>query len=88
MAKYSQKLMGKEVGQADVYAEPHTMTGKKVKAQSNPGKPTELSDAGSMHMSVGVYNNRKNEPGIKTTGIKQRGSGAAVKGFTSKGPMA
>lgn len=24
----------------------------------------------------------------KTTGIKQRGSGAATKGFTSRGPMA
>ena len=88
MAKYSQKLMGKEVGQADVYAEPHTMTGKKVKAQSNPGKDTNLTSTDKMHMSIGNYNNRRNEPGIKSTGIKQRGSGAAVKGFTSKGPMA
>ena len=32
MAKYSQKQGGKEVGQAAVYAEPHTMDGKKVKA--------------------------------------------------------
>jgi hypothetical protein len=88
MAKYSQKLMGKEVGDASVYAEPHTMTGKKVKAQSNPGKPTELSDADTMHMSVGVYNNRKNEPGIKTSGIKMRGAGCATKGTMSRGPMA
>jgi hypothetical protein len=28
MAKFSQKMMGKEVGQAPVYAEPHTMDGK------------------------------------------------------------
>jgi hypothetical protein len=88
VAKYSQKLMGKEVGQADVYAEPHTMTGKKVKAQSNPGKPTQLSDTESMHMSVGVYNNRKNEPGVKTSGIKMRGAGCATKGTMSRGPMA
>ncbi len=27
------------------------------------------------------------EPGVKTDGIKQRGHGAAVKGFTSRGPM-
>ena len=32
MAKYSQKQGGKEVGQAAVYAEPHTMDAKKVKA--------------------------------------------------------
>jgi hypothetical protein len=25
---------------------------------------------------------------VKTTGMKQRGSGAATKGFTSRGPMA
>ncbi len=28
------------------------------------------------------------QTGIKTSGIKQRGSGAATKGFTSRGPMA
>ena len=28
MAKFSQKMMGKEVGQASVYAKPHTMDGK------------------------------------------------------------
>ena len=88
MAKYSQKLMGKEVGQADVYAEPHTMTGKKVKAQSNPGKPTQISDTESMHMSVGAYSSRKNEPGIKTSGIKTRGNGCATKGTMARGPMA
>jgi hypothetical protein len=27
-------------------------------------------------------------PGPKTTGIKQRGSGAATRGFMSRGPMA
>jgi hypothetical protein len=32
MAKYSHKQGGKEVGQAAVYAEPHTMDGKKIKA--------------------------------------------------------
>ena len=30
MAKYSMKKAGKEVGNAKVYAEPHTMEGKKV----------------------------------------------------------
>jgi len=27
MAKFSQKMQGKEVGQAAVYAQPHTMSG-------------------------------------------------------------
>jgi hypothetical protein len=30
MAKYSMKKDGKEVGSAKVYAEPHTMSGKKM----------------------------------------------------------
>jgi hypothetical protein len=88
MAKYSQKLMGKEVGSASVYAEPHTMNGKKVTAQANPGKSTELASTADMKMSVGMYNNRKNEPGIKTSGIKTRGNGAATKGTMARGPMA
>lgn len=38
-------------------------------------------------MSVGnVF--KKQIDGTKTDGIKQRGSGAATKGFTSRGPMA
>ena len=28
MAKFSKKMMGKEVGDAKVYAQPHTMDGK------------------------------------------------------------
>ncbi len=31
MAKFSMKKGGKEVGSAEVYAQPHTMTGEKVK---------------------------------------------------------
>jgi hypothetical protein len=88
MAKYSQKMMGKEVGQADVYAEPHTMTGKKTPISSNPGRPGSMSSAETLHMSVGDFNSRKNEPTTKTTGIKIRGTGAATKGVMSRGPMA
>ena len=93
MAKYSHKLMGKEVGQASVYAEPHTMTGKKVtKAPdefgTNPGFPPNKSKAENYDLSVGnVSKSAGNEP-IKTTGIKMRGAGAATKGFMSRGPMA
>jgi len=40
-----------------------------------------------MNISVGNIN-KGNEKSTKTSGVKQRGSGAATKGFTSRGPMA
>ena len=43
MAKYSKMMMGKEVGDAEVYAKPHTMTGEKVSAKENPGSGKNLS---------------------------------------------
>ena len=87
MATFSKKLMGKEVGDAKVYAKPHTMTGKVVTASSNPGSGPDHSDANTVNMSVGNVN-RRAQPAAKTTGIKMRGAGAATKGFMSRGPMA
>ena len=87
MAKYSMKKGGKEVGPANVYAEPHTMTGKKVKAETNPGKAPDRSNADTVEMSVG--NIRKGTAtAAKTSGIKIRGTGAATKGVMARGPMA
>ena len=87
MATFSKKIMGKEVGDAKVYATPHTMTGKVVKATDNPGSGPDHSDAGTVNMAVGnVY--RRAQPAAKTTGIKMRGAGAATKGVISRGPMA
>jgi hypothetical protein len=88
MAKFSKMVMGKEVGSADVYAEPHKMNGKVLKISDNPGKDGSLSSAETMHMSVGDFNSRKNMPTTKTTGIKIRGTGCAIKGVTARGPMA
>ena len=87
MATFSKKMMGKEVGDAKVYATPHTMTGKVVKATDNPGSGPDHSDANTVNMSVGNIN-RRAQPATKTTGIKMRGAGAATKGFMSRGPMA
>ena len=87
MATFSKKMMGKEVGDASVYATPHTMTGKVVKASENPGSGPDHSDANTVNMSVGNIN-RRAQPAAKTTGIKMRGAGAATKGFMSRGPMA
>lgn len=87
MAKFSKKMMGKEVGDAAVYAEPHTMDGKKMKIAEVPGKLSELSGTNRMRMSVGMYNNGPVVP-TKTSGIKVRGTGAATKGLMARGPMA
>ena len=87
MATFSKKMMGKEVGDAKVYATPHTMTGKVVTASENPGSGPDHSDAGTVNMAVGnVY--RRSQPAAKTTGIKIRGTGAATKGLMARGPMA
>jgi len=82
---YSKKMMGKEVGDAKVYAPPHTMTGKPVKATVNSGP--DRSDASTVNMSVGGIN-RRPAPAAKTSGIKVRGTGAATKGLMARGPMA
>ena len=87
MAKYSQKMMGKEVGAASVYAEPHTMTGKPVKMSSNPGSGPDHSNLDTVNMSAGnIY--KRDGAGPKTSGIKIRGTGCATKGVMARGPMA
>lgn len=86
MATYSMKKGGKEVGPASVYAEPHTMTGKKVKIE-----PAGVSNNKEYmrNANVSVANSHSNDyPGVKTSGIKIRGTGAATKGLMARGPMA
>lgn len=88
MAKFSKKIGGKEVGDASVYAEPHTMTGKPVTVEANPGKMPSYSKLDSYNMSVGDISKLAGEQPIKTSGIKIRGTGAAIKGLMARGPMA
>ena len=86
MATYSKKLMGKEVGDAKVYAEPHTMDGKTMKStKSAVTKPGNGMD--KMNISVGGVSKGNYAP-EKTDGIKIRGTGAATKGLKARGPMA
>ena len=87
MASYSMKKGGKEVGPASTYAEPHTMTGKKMGISSDPGSGPDHSSVDTVAMSVGAYTNKLDKP-VKTSGIKMRGTGAATKGTMSRGPMA
>ena len=85
MATFSKKIGGKEVGQADVYAKPHTMEGAATDG-ALPQK-TGASLIAEMNISVGGYS-KGNEPPTKTSGIKIRGTGAATKGVMARGPMA
>jgi len=90
MAKYSNKVMGKEIGDAKVYAEPHTMDGKKM--SNKPAKvvdPNTLAGK-SVNPSTLAMRVSAGDPGadnIKTSGMKIRGAGAATKGVMSRGPM-
>jgi hypothetical protein len=82
MAKYTQKMGGKEVGEASVYAEPHTMTGK---TPAEYGLVPKITRKENWVPLSGVSLNFNEE---KTSGIQMRGTGCATKGKMSRGPMA
>lgn len=86
MAKFSQKLMGKEVGSAEVYAEPHTMEGKATNVNTFTKTSTGSECMNEMNISVGGIS-KNNGKEAKTSGIKIRGTGAATKGTMARGPM-
>ena len=88
MATFSKKMMGKEVGDASVYAKPHTMSGKAVSVSTNPGKEPNKSKLDTLDMSVGAFSKSAGNEPVKTSGIKVRGTGAATKGLMARGPMA
>ena len=84
---YSMKKGGKEVGPASVYAEPHTMSGKKMKsAKDAVTKPGNGVD--KINMSVAGVSKGNYTPENKNGAIKIRGTGAATKGLKARGPMA
>jgi hypothetical protein len=85
MAKYSMKKGGKEVGPASTYAEPHTMTGKKVTGMQPEKSGKQVID--ELNPSSGFVSKGNTKP-VKTSGIKIRGTGAATKGVMARGPMA
>jgi hypothetical protein len=87
MALYSKKVMGKEIGDAAVYAKPHNMSGKSVTVEENPGKGVDMGMLKNARTIVGSISNYP-QAGTKTSGIKVRGTGAATKGLMARGPMA
>jgi hypothetical protein len=70
------------------YAAPHTMDGKKVNIETNPGKGQSRSSLDSMDVSIGRISKSAGNEAVKTSGIVTRGNGAATKGITARGPMA
>jgi glycerol-3-phosphate dehydrogenase len=71
---------------AEAYAKPHTMSGKAIDAKESVTKKGNGVDAIKMSIGSQVFKSQMDE--VKPEGVKQRGHGAATKGFTSRGPMA
>lgn len=92
MTKFSEKVMGKEIGQAAVYAKPHTMSGGSVNPKDAVSIKQDPNTLAAKDMKPGkpTYRVSAGDPAredIKTSGIKMRGTGAATKGVMSRGPM-
>ena len=89
MAKFSQKVGGKEIGAAAVYAAPHSMSGGPMK-MNKPADPTKQVASefkpGKATARVSLGDPARDD--VKTTGIETRGNGAATKGRIARGPMA
>lgn len=73
---------------ASSYAKPHTMSGKAVTVEANPGKGPNRSKLDTYDVSVGAISKSAGNEPTKTSGIKVRGTGAATKGLYARGPMA
>jgi hypothetical protein len=93
MAKFSAKMMGKEVGNAGIYAEPHTMKGGAVNVKESISRKPDPNTLTANQITPStiagrVSSGNPDRNDAKTTGIKMRGTGAATKGTMSRGPMA
>jgi hypothetical protein len=73
---------------ASAYAKPHTMSGKTVKVEANPGSGPNRSKVDQYDATIGNISKSAGDEKIKTSGIKIRGTGAATKGLMARGPMA
>ena len=85
MATFSKKMMGKEVGDASVYAQPHDMSGKALKAEL----PTETGAQCMTEMNPSIAGISKgNYAPVNPYGVGvMRGYGAATKGRKISGKM-
>ena len=87
MAKYSMKRGGKEVGQAAVYAKPHTMSGKDTNVNTYTRPNASSRNMAVDYISVGNISNVDYEKPPKKQTNKMRGCGAATKGCMTSDKM-
>lgn len=73
---------------AAAYAKPHTMSGKPVTVEANPGKLPNRSKLDTVDATVGNISKSAGNETVKTAGTVTRGNGCATKGITARGPMA
>ena len=87
MAKYSMKVKGKEIGPAEIYAPPHTMTGKDTNVDTYSVSTSGAKEMESMNVGVGMVSKGNYKP-INQYGVGvMRGYGAATKGRKISGKM-
>jgi len=87
MAKFSKKIMGKEVGSGEIYAAPHSMDGKATNINTYSGYETGAEAMKQMNMSTGGISKGNYAP-INPYGVGvMRGYGAATKGRKISGKM-
>lgn len=73
---------------AAAYAKPHTMSGKPVTVEANPGKMPNRSKLDIVDATVGNISKSAGNETTKTAGTVTRGNGCATKGVMARGPMA
>ena len=87
MAKFSKKVGGKEIGQAEVYAAPHDMDAKPTNVDTYSGYQSGAERMKSMNLGVGMVSKGNYAP-INQYGVgTMRGYGAATKGSKISGKM-
>jgi hypothetical protein len=87
MAKYSMKKGGKEVGSAEVYAQPHTMDAGSTNVNTYSGYEAGAKVMDKSNISVGGISKGNYAP-VNPYGVGvMRGYGAATKGRKISGKM-
>ena len=87
MAKFTKKVMGKEVGQADVYAPPHNMSGAATNVQTYSTYESGAAVMNKANISVGGISKGAYAQ-VNPYGVgEMRGYGAATKGKKISGKM-
>ena len=87
MPKFSKKVMGKEVGDAKVYAAPHDMKGKATNINTYDKSETGAECMTKLNMSVAGISKGNYPPENRYGKMEMRGAGAATKGRMTSGKM-